>query len=1041
MRIADRLFTQIRPKISYDEDATKSLSAFFNKPAIVVLGDPGSGKTTSFLNAAETEGNAVYVRIRDFLALDVKKRWKDKTLYLDGLDEQRAKTEDGSAVLDQIRCRLDDLGCPPFRLSCRADDWYGSSDAESLSLVSSNNSVTILILEPLKESDIITIVGDTLPSPKSFIKEAKSNGIFELLTNPQTLKMIFEVVLHEGKFPNTRTELFRKTAGILIAEHNPDHDRIYEGQYSDERILEAAGYLCAIQLCGGIEGFALSKQQANRNFVFVPELNNDRKITSLAVRRRVFISKGYERVLPVHRTISEFFAAYFLAQHIREGFPIDRIIAIITGNDGGILTDLRGLYAWLACLCQEYMEILIPKDPFGVLLYGDIKPLNYTIKKLTFNSLIELTHRNPWFRSENYSSHPFGGLAASSMIPIFRNVLQNQSEHPVIVGFTLNAIRYGKPLPQLCDLLFKIVRDNKRLGYIRYEVLKTCLDICRSRESDLLDLLKDIHEGKIKDDKHNNLRGNLLNNLYQNHIGVDEIISYLVKEDPSFIGEYFRFIAHEIIEKTDPQDLISLIDYAINSDIHERDSYLWQQFKGRLLLETLTYHGDKVDASKLYKWFGIAFDKRGFTKKIRKDESEAIHKWIENRPDLIRDLFKYWVNITPPKNLRKKEYYFWKRLFGVEPPQDFAQWLLKWIDSNSDNPANDFLFITSLQILTLRNREDAPKIEEYISFVQKHQYLRKLLDSKLYCEISEWSIESALRNKKDKEEQERNKAENLRWLMEDLEEIVNGSNLNKIVFLARIYFGHFIDVNRDIPPLDRIVESANPLVAKAASKGFIAILHNAKIQSPEEIGKSHTQSKQYYLGFPILSGMDLLAERSIDEILRLPDETLKAALAYHFANDNEPDRFWLKELIKKRPELSSDSLLAFWRPHLVKKSDHIPGLYQLANDESFGNIARLNVLPLLNEFPNAREYSLKTLLYSAFQYSEHSDLLDLSNKVLSQKGLVRGANRVYWYATGFLLDPDTFSDKLIRYIGKSEEKLELLINFISQAREEDKKMI
>jgi len=53
--------------------------------------------------------------------------------------------------------------------------------------------------------------------------------------------------------------------------------------------------------------------------------------------------------------------------------------------------------------------------------------------------------------------------------------------------------------------------------------------------------------------------------------------------------------------------------------------------------------------------------------------------------------------------------------------------------------------------------------------------------------------------------------------------------------------------------------------------------------------------------------------------------------------------------------------------------------------------------------------------------------------------LVRGANRIYWYATGFLLDPDTFSDKLIRYIGKSEEKLDLLINFISSVREEDKK--
>jgi hypothetical protein len=1038
MQIVDRLFTQIGPKPKSNEEATKPLSAFFDKPAIVLLGDPGSGKTTSFINSAKIEKNAVYVKVRDFLTLDVKTRWKGRTLYLDGFDEQRAKSEDGSVVLDQIRGRLDALGCPPFRLSCRADDWYGSSDAESLSLVSSDYSVITLGIEPLKESDIIAIIKDFLPSPKSFIEEVKSKGIFELLVNPQTLKMILEVVLHEGQLPKTRMELFHRTAEILIKEHNPNHDRIYETQYTDEKILEAAGYLCAVQLCGGIEGFALSRQQESDLFLFVPELNNDRKITTIAARRRIFISIDSECVIPAHRTIAEFLAAYFLDRHVHKGFQIERLLAIITGYDGGVLTDLRGLYAWLACICQEYAKMLLPKDPFGVILYGDITPLNYTIKKSIIDNLIKLAHRNPWFRSENYASHPFGRLAVTEMIPFFRNILENKAEHPVVIGFILNAIRYGKPLPQLCNSLYRIVCDNERVGYIRYDALKTFQDICPENDKDLLDLLSDIQEGKINDDEHNNLRASLLNKFYPCQIGSDQIIGYLVEEDPTFIGEYFIFITHGLIEKTDPKNLPLLIEYVINSDIRKRNSYLWKKFKGKLLIETLICHGEQVKSSRLYNWLCLAMNEHGTVREVKKEESEAIREWFENHSDRTKNLFKYWVSVTDGVSLLKKDYRFWERLHRVERPKGFAQWLLEWIDSEPKHQAVNFLFKSALQILTLWNREDAPPIEEYFLFAEKHPHLSKVLNSGLYCEISEWRIESALRDKEFKETELKHKRENLQWLMEDIEEIVRGSNLKKLVYLAKIYLGLFSDIDEDASPISRIVQLTNPIVAQAASKGFIAMLQSKKIQTPLEIGKLHTESRVFNLGYPVLAGMDIMNEKYFKNLLTLPDKTLKAALVYNFTNDGARNRPWIIELIKKRPELSANSLLEFWRPYFKKKSENVPGLYKLAYNEDFENIACRIPLPLLNEFPNCEQSSLKTLIFAAFRYSKHSDLLDLSSRALTHRGLLRGVQRIYWYATGFLLEPDRFSAKMIRYFGNSKKKLRQLINFTSDIREEQK---
>jgi hypothetical protein len=94
MPIVERFFTQVHPEPESFRDTPKPLLDFRAHHAIIVLGDPGSGKTASFHKAAVAEPNSVFVPVRDFLASQAN-QWEGKTLYLDGLDEQRSKTEDG----------------------------------------------------------------------------------------------------------------------------------------------------------------------------------------------------------------------------------------------------------------------------------------------------------------------------------------------------------------------------------------------------------------------------------------------------------------------------------------------------------------------------------------------------------------------------------------------------------------------------------------------------------------------------------------------------------------------------------------------------------------------------------------------------------------------------------------------------------------------------------------------------------------------------------------------------------------------------------
>ena len=117
----------------------------------------GCRQDTAFKTEAARQGG-VYVTVRSFLTFNDKPEWHDAMLFLDGLDESRAGTEDGRTPLDSIRNKLDRLGCPPFRLSCRWADWLAANDKEALQDVSQDGTVTVIRLDPLSERNIKTIL-------------------------------------------------------------------------------------------------------------------------------------------------------------------------------------------------------------------------------------------------------------------------------------------------------------------------------------------------------------------------------------------------------------------------------------------------------------------------------------------------------------------------------------------------------------------------------------------------------------------------------------------------------------------------------------------------------------------------------------------------------------------------------------------------------------------------------------------------------------------------------------------------------------------
>lgn len=136
MITVDRLVKEERDASEgWTDNLHQTLSEFREKPAWVLLGEPGAGKSTSLEQEALSCGEKNnYLSIAEFLE-NTDDVIRGKTLFLDGLDEIRASSNVGNILL-KVKTKLQALGNPKFRLACRAADWLGASDIDDINLAS-----------------------------------------------------------------------------------------------------------------------------------------------------------------------------------------------------------------------------------------------------------------------------------------------------------------------------------------------------------------------------------------------------------------------------------------------------------------------------------------------------------------------------------------------------------------------------------------------------------------------------------------------------------------------------------------------------------------------------------------------------------------------------------------------------------------------------------------------------------------------------------------------------------------------------------------
>lgn len=1019
----------------------KPLREFADRSAVVMLGAPGAGKTTTFKQEAKEQAGC-YVTARDFVTFEDLPEWHETTLFIDGLDEMRAGASDQRTPFDRIRAKLDRLGRPCFRLSCREADWFGASDRSHLEYVSSTGKVLVVRLDPLSDNGIREILGhhQNIEDVEDFISTAKRRGIDALLENPQTLEMLAIAVAGDS-WPETRTRTFESACMKLVSELNPEHQLAAPLRYSAAELLDAAGCICALLLLSGRARCAATAGQTDADSISLSKISGpSQEILIRTIHTKLFkVEIGLAE--PIHRHIAEFLAGRYLAGLIDNGLPVIRILTLITGEDGGLVSELRGLAAWLAAHNRTARDEIIKRDPQGVVLYGDVKRFSTADKCQILTRLEQEAERDSWGIANNWELAPrWGDLATSDMENAFLDLLLDgtaSNARQSILNTVLTAICQGAAIPGLRPALMKLVRDEKRPSWIKELALDAYIKQAQGgnpAKQELQNLLEDIHSVVVSD-PNDQLLGSLLRHLYPLDLSPSKIGRYLrMPKNENFLGVYVFFWTSIFLRETQEPDqaaqaLDSLVECWRNG-IPENQSHrllspvrkIPQLLLGTYLQQLNTNSG--LDIQRLFSWLQLSVNAGGYGN--FGEGAQAVKDWFSHHPDQYKAIFKMAVDRSVP---------FWQVdsfLFHATPPRDFASWCIDQALKEGDNNLTLEYLDKAMGLLDAGQESDdlskkalKRRLAERPDLLNHYRkYLIRQQQSS--GQQSEWERRDLERQQRAEEEQKK-RSEQWRNVVERhaTELRANCAPPGLLHQLAKAYFDFFLDIDGNTGR-ERLLSllGGDERLADLVLGSFRESTKRKDLPQASEIFRLSTQNQQHHLALPFMAGCTELANKLSVGQPPLDGNGVRLALALHFdatlsANDN-----WLrlKPILIRQSDVVAESLVQVFRVTIRRGGEHCNGLYSLADDPGYSEVARIAAPQLMEAFPNrckVRQLKmLKQILVAALQHCEEGTFLKVVEKKLDLKSL-NTAQRVYWLAARLLRCPQSTTAPLTKTLTKA----------------------
>ena len=1053
-------------------ESARSLSHYADAAAYVLIAEPGAGKTTAFETEAESQGGEC-VAVRKFRTFNDKPEWHDTTLFLDGLDESRAGRDDGRTPLDEIRGKLDRLGCPPFRLSCRWADWMAATDRERLKEVSPDGTLIVLRLEPLSEQNVKAILAKNhgVPDGDGFIATAKQRGIHRLLGNPHNLELLAKSV-SGGQWPDSRQETFDQACRMLAGESNGEHLAGNPSAADTSALIKAAGRLCAAQLLSGAAGYTLSDRAApDADYPAVTEVGGGAKGDTArnVLGTRLFVGVSEGKLAPAHRQIAEFLGARYVSELIdHEGLPVRRILALITGFDGELLPSFRNFVSWLAVHNKRSRKTLSRLNPSGMIYAGDRQTYSTDEKR----EILRNVRRECWnpgcFRSISRVSG-IGAIVCPELEETFREILsegKRDHEHQPYVMLLLQMLADGEALPGLLEVLEGMVRDPSWKPGVRCAALDVLTAYhARGRlGSDVLTrLLAEAKDGSL-DDPRDELLGIVLKTLYPKLLSVAAIQRYL--REPTFgeSGEYVGFWMDHVPRESTPEQLADLLD-GIAARFEDYRPFLVRQ-PGRysrmpqlpmellqqVIRETRWRNPDEsVAADRLYEWLSVV-SAPGLP--LPEHHVALIKSDLQWNADALKALIAHAVE-TCVRSGEECTDLVDRRLFGARP-RGYGRWCLEMAMATGDSLAASFYLGELLDCVTGGgHRADGLTLEEARTGLAADEAVVSRFDemvarrARVATSMKRLTVPAPEADMECAEDSAEQRAWQARIAAEAAALRAGHGTPSLLHSAAEVYLG-IENASAGSSPRQRLRElvgSRDDLVDLLLA-GMEACVVRNDLPRCDQVVRLFDQGQVDWLVLTFVAGLHSLERsgRLSDGDLSEEHARLAVTILYMFPPQvADPDTAgvsgvprpgWFRTLLRDNPALVADTLCRSAACKLATGVQPARELRELAEAEDHREVAELAALSVLERFPSAdTDSTLMSLCWSLKAALQRCDWQSVGRVIEERlgRGSPSAEEQGCWLVAGYLVAPEGLRRDMLD-LKADEDGLKWLGRFVAAGR-------
>ena len=400
-------------------------------PCLVLLGDPGMGKSFTVRELAEQSTSDRQVLLLDLLRdcgsdallcrnlLDAEwfKEWKEASdgqleLFLDSLDECRVRFQIIAAVLAR------ELKALPrerlkLRVVSRSAEWpedFGNQLGE----LWSTKGFAIYEMAPLRRDDVAAAARAYGIDVDQFVAQVIERGVQAFAARPITLELLINIFKRQGQLPTRLVELYE--CGLpLLCEETPGRLQVnLRARLSGRQQVAVASRIAAGLVLGG--GLAVrstvDRGDLETGEVLVSDLTGhaepsdgaevqvDEAAVVETIRSGLFSFGGPERRTFAHQTYKEFLVARYLH---RAGFSKKQIYNLISVPDERELTvapQLEEICAWLASMEAEVFQDILGHQP-EILVRGDIATIDPGVRHALVDALLTRVNAHAiedWFQ-------------------------------------------------------------------------------------------------------------------------------------------------------------------------------------------------------------------------------------------------------------------------------------------------------------------------------------------------------------------------------------------------------------------------------------------------------------------------------------------------------------------------------------------------------------------------------------------------------------------------------------------------------------------